>query len=122
MKENGLITADRIAARVAELGKELSEFYKGKKLNIVILLNGAFIFAADLVRALDPDLDVTIDSIGVSSYRGTKSTGELKIRSELKNIPEDTHVLLVDDILEANQLFLFVHDRTPWRSANGIRI
>lgn len=100
MKENGLITADRIAARVAELGKELSEFYKGKKLNIVILLNGAFIFAADLVRALDPDLDVTIDSIGVSSYRGTKSTGELKIRSELKNIPEDTHILLVDDILD----------------------
>lgn len=100
MNESVLISADKIAARVAELGKEISAFYQGKKLNVVILLNGAFIFAADLVRALDPSLEVTVDSLGVSSYHGTQSTGKLNFRSELKNVPDDMHILLVDDILD----------------------
>lgn len=100
MKQSVLISADQIAERVAGLGKEISEFYQGKKLNVVILLNGAFIFAADLVRSLDPALEVTVDSLGVSSYHGTQSTGKLNVRSALKNVPQDTHVLLIDDILD----------------------
>ena len=100
MKQSVLISAAEIAERVAALGKEISEYYQGKKLNVVILLNGAFIFAADLVRCLDPDLKVTVDSLGVSSYDGTQSTGKINVRAPLKNVPQDAHILLIDDILD----------------------
>ncbi|MBE6366767.1 MAG: hypoxanthine phosphoribosyltransferase [Lentisphaerae bacterium] len=93
-----LVSAESIRQRVAELGTELTEYYRDQPLTVICLLNGALPFAADLMRAID--LPLWYDSFAVSSYVSTKSTGELKIRSALKLPVKDRHILLVDDILD----------------------
>ncbi len=89
-----------IAQRVAELGAEISAFYAGKPLTVVTLMNGAMLFASDLVRKISNVPDLYLDSLSVSSYQNDVSSGELTIRSGLKLPVCGRHVLLLDDILD----------------------
>ena len=93
-----LVSEEEIAKRVAELGESITEAYKGKDLTVVIIMNGALLFGADLVRRIH--LPIRIDQLAASSYVNDSSTGKLKIRSELKIPPAGRHILLVDDILD----------------------
>ena len=74
-----LLSRDVIAARVRELGAELSGVYRGRRPVCVALMNGALPFAADLIRTMDIPLE--LDTLSVSSYAGQHSTGEIKFRS-----------------------------------------
>ena len=93
-----LISREDIQKRIEALGAEITEHYKGEPLTAVCLLNGAMIFASDLMRAID--LPLQYDTFAASSYADTRSTGELKIRSDLKLPIKGRHVLLIDDILD----------------------
>lgn len=93
-----LIPENKIRERVAELGRELTACYAGKPLTVITLLNGALPFAADLIRAID--LPLQYDSFAVSSYVDKSSTGELKVRSQLKLPVRDRHILIIDDVLD----------------------
>ena len=93
-----MISQKQIAAKVRQLGDQISEDYKGKDLLLIALLKGSFIFAADLIRHLD--LDVQIDFMKVSSYQGENSCGEVRI---LKDLDEHVHgrdLLIVEDIID----------------------
>lgn len=94
-----LITAEQLAARTAELGRQITADYAGKPLTVVSILRGSIIFAADLIRHLD--LDLELDFIGAASYGDdTESSGHVDIRKHLDGKVHDRHVLLVDDILD----------------------
>lgn len=94
-----LYSAETIAARIAELGGELTREYAGKELVLVGVLKGSCVFMADLMRAID--LPMTIDFMSVSSYKdGTKSTGDVEILKDLSNPIRDKHVLVVEDIVD----------------------
>ena len=93
-----VISATELKKRAAELGAEITEYYKGKELTVVAVMNGAMIFAADLVREID--LPLELDSVAVSSYNHLESSGELNFRCSIKNSVKDRHVLLVDDIFD----------------------
>ncbi len=93
------ISAEQIAARVRELGAEIRDEYEGKDLHLICVLNGAFIFMADLVRAID--LPLTTDFLAVSSYgEGKTSTGEVRLVKDLTHSLNGRHVLLVEDIVD----------------------
>lgn len=93
------ITSEQIAARVSELGKEITAEYRGKELHLICVLNGAFMFMADLVRAID--LPLTMDFLAVSSYgEGTRSSGEVRLVKDLTHSLSGRHVLLVEDIVD----------------------
>lgn len=94
-----LIDRQTIADRVRVLGSEITEYYSGKPLTLVVLLNGAMLFASDLARHIELD-DVYLDSISASSYSNDASSGNLKIRSQLKLPVQGRHILLIDDILD----------------------
>ena len=94
-----LFTAERIAARTAELGKRISDDYRGKPLTLVVLMNGGMIFGADLLRRISVPL--WLDSICVASYRGQASSGEVSFRSKLKLPVRDRHILLVDEVFDS---------------------
>ena len=115
MKCRELYSAETIAQHVARLGKEISRQYAGEQLHVVLLLNGAVIFGADLVRALDPELDVVLDTVAAASYTGSESSGEIQFRTELKNDPAGKHILIVDDILDTgctmNRLMRFFREK-----------
>lgn len=93
-----LFNAEQIRSRTAELAEEITEFYRGKKLTAVVLLNGGLFFAADLLRGIR--LPLQLDTLAVSSYENDQSSGKLSIRSPLKLNPAGRHVLLIDDILD----------------------
>src|SRR5687767_13388116 len=95
-----LITADKIAARVAELGAKITADYRdvGKDLVLVCVLKGSVIFLADLCRHID--LPLSMDFIGIASYGDeTKSTGVVQITSDLTKPIEGKHVVVVEDII-----------------------
>ena len=93
-----LLTETEIAKRVAQLGKEITDAYRGKELTVVTIMNGAVIFAADLLRKID--LPLQLDSFAASSYEKDRSSGKITVRSALKLPVQGRHVLLVDDILD----------------------
>ncbi len=96
-----MFTAEQIAARVAELGAQITGDYAADGVRDVVVvgvLKGSVIFLADLVRKLD--LDVRIELLGVSSYEGSESTGSVRITSDLRADISGRHVLLVEDIVD----------------------
>ncbi len=94
-----LLTSEQIANRVKELGKQITEDYKGQSVLMVGILRGAVVFFADLVKNID--LDVRFDFMVVSSYgNGSQSTGEVRIDKDLAQPIEGMNVIIVEDIID----------------------
>lgn len=94
-----LITQEQISLRVKELAEQISDDYRDRRLHIAGILNGSFIFLADLVRCLS--IPVEIDFISFSSYgSSTESCRNITTRIELNSDLENKDVLIVDDIID----------------------
>lgn len=96
-----LISEEDIRHRVRELGREISSRYHGRRPLFLAVLNGAFIFAADLMRACTIDCEVSF--IRLRSYQGTESTGEVTERMGLEEHVEGRPVILVEDIIDSGR-------------------
>jgi hypoxanthine phosphoribosyltransferase len=96
--EKVLFDTTSIADANRRLGQAVVRDFRDKPLTLVIISNGALIFAADLVREIS--IPLQLDTISVSSYIGTESSGKLTIRSQLKLDLRDRSVLVVDDIFD----------------------
>ncbi len=97
-----MLSKEEIAEKVKELGKVITEDYKGKEIMLVGVMKGSFVFLADLVRAID--MPVTIDFISAKSYgAGTVSSGVVKLRMDTELDFKDKVVLLVEDILDTGR-------------------
>ncbi len=115
-----LISAERLAARVAELGRDITRDHAGKALVVVGVLKGSFIFLADLVRAID--LPISIDFIGITSYQGTSTTGVVQITSDLTRPIEGKDVLLVEDIVDTGLSMRYLLDNLATRRPASVRV
>ncbi len=94
-----LFSREQIAARVAELGRQISEDFAGESVVLVGVLKGAAIFLSDLARQID--LDSTFDFISVSSYGNERqNSGEVKLLKDVDQSMEGKNVILVEDILD----------------------
>ncbi len=96
-----------IRARVTESAQEISEVYRGKRLLVVCVLRGAFVFTADILRELNDQLaDVEVDFIAISSYgEGEVSSRAPRIEKDLNTNIEDREVLVVEDIVDTGYSF-----------------
>lgn len=93
------ISREAIAARVAELGSEINRDYQGLEPHLICVLNGAFVFAADLARNIC--LPLTIDFLALSSYGDrTESSGEVELVKDLRFPIFGRHVLVIEDIVD----------------------
>jgi len=94
-----LFSEKTIKTSIKNLGQELSEVYKDKQVTVLSLMDGSFIFTADLVRSMNIHVDLKF--IKVKSYNGTSSSGVLVIENNFDfSSLNDKHVLVVDDILD----------------------
>lgn len=115
------LSADAIAERVAEIGAAISQAYAGKRPILISVLNGAFMFTADLMRAID--IDCEVDFMKLSSYGAAKvSSGEVH---ELKKIDaniEDRHVIVVEDIVDTGLSMEFILKRMQQHEPASLRV
>ena len=97
--ERILISAEEIERHVAEIGRQITRDYRGKDPIFIGVLKGCFIFMADLMRHVN--VDCSMDFMAVSSYKGTTSTGAVKINKDLSEDIGGRHLILVEDILDS---------------------
>jgi hypoxanthine phosphoribosyltransferase len=109
MQPRLLISAQDIAVRVAALGGEIAARLPDGALTVVGVLRGAFVFMADLVRAIPRD--VRCDFLGVRSYgAATETSGVVQITSDLSLPVAGQHVLLVEDIVDTGLTLRYLLD------------
>lgn len=88
-----------ILSRLDELAHLITEDYSDKEFTVISILNGSFIFMADLLRRIQ--LPLQVDCWSVSSYHGAKSSGSINFRQHEVADVSGRHVLLLDDILDS---------------------
>lgn len=92
------IKSDALQSRIRELGQQLSKDYANKNPLLIGVLNGSFMFVADLFKNIDIECEVTF--IRVSSYQSTESTGQVKQIIGLKESIQGRHVIIIEDIVD----------------------
>lgn len=118
-----MITAEQIAARVRELGAQISQDYADKQLVIVCILKGSFVFAADLARAITLTKNFRIEFLGVRSYgEGTESSGVVQITSDLSKPIEGEDVLIVEDIVDTGLTVAHLLDLFRTRRPRSVKV
>ena len=112
-----LISEEQIRAKVAELGRQISEDYSDQAVTLVSVLKGSLPFMADLMRAIS--IPVQIDLMEVSSYGGatTESSGLVRILKDLSSSIAGKDVLIVEDIIDTgltlNYLLRYLRGKNP---------
>ena len=117
-----LFSAEQIATRIKILAAEIAAT-KPKKLLVVPVLKGSFIFAADLIRAMHhAGLSPEVDFMILASYRAaTTSSGQVDVLRDIESLVQDRDVLLVDDILESGRTLAFAKDLLAARGASSVK-
>ena len=116
-----LLSEEQIAERVKELGAQIAADYKDKYPIVVSVLKGSVIFVADLIRAMDTNLQ--IDFMVVSSYgSGTTTSGIVKIMKDMDNNVDGRDVLIVEDILDSGVTLSYIKSLMQGRNVKSVRI
>ncbi|MDZ5252906.1 hypoxanthine phosphoribosyltransferase [Clostridium sp. LIBA-8841] len=117
---NILLSEEQIKEQIAVVGKKITEDYKDKNLYVLSLLRGSFIFAADLVRAIDTKTQIGF--MTTSSYgHGEESTGIVKVVNDIPDNIEGLDVLIVDDIIDSGITMDFVINHVKSLGAKSIQ-
>ena len=121
-KVNELISADKIAARVRELGAQITKDYAGTELVLCGVLKGSFLFLADLAREIKSN-EVRVEFLGVHSYGDeTSSSGVVEITFDLKKPIDGKHVLLVEDIVDTGLTMDYIKKNFATRNPASIKL
>ena len=105
-----IISPIEVQNRVHEIGHDISKLYIGEVPIIIGVLNGAFLFMADLIRSLDIEFEV--DFIKIDSYGdNTKSSGTVRLLKDISADITDRHVIIVEDIVDTGLSLKFLKHR-----------
>jgi hypoxanthine phosphoribosyltransferase len=116
-----LISADQIAVRVRELGAAIQSDYAARRLVLVCVLKGSFVFAADLARSIG--LPLRIEFLGVRSYGdGSRASGVVQITQDLSRPIEHDDLLIVEDIVDTGLTLAHLIELMRTRGPSSIRV
>ncbi len=116
-----LISAEKIQARIREMGEEISRDYPDGKLHFICILKGAIFFLTDLARAMKRD--VFVDFMGISTYgKGKTSSGEVKVTKDLDISLEGADVVIVEDIVDSGITLNYLMHVLEQRKPKSLRI
>ena len=110
------LTEEQINKRIAEIGAEITERFKGESVYLVCILKGSIFFTTELAKRIE--LPMTIDFMSVSSYgAATQSSGVVNIKKDLEHSIEGENVIIVEDIIDSgntlSRLFKLFESRNP---------
>ena len=115
------ISSDSIQNRIKELAKQINADYKDKRPLFISVLNGAFLFTADLFKQLDIDCEISF--LRVSSYEGgVASTGQLRNLLWVNEDIRNRHIILLEDIVDKGDTATFILEELNKQEPADIRI
>ena len=115
------LSTDQIQARVREMGEQITKDYPDGPLYLVAILKGAFMFLADLSRAIQTPS--RIEFMGISSYgKGKTTSGQVKVTKDLDVTIEGHHVLIVEDIVDSGVTLTYLMNVLKQRRPKSLQI
>jgi hypoxanthine phosphoribosyltransferase len=116
-----IVDEEELQQRIRDLGKEITSDYSGDPPLLVGILKGAFMFMADLARAID--LPVEFDFMAVSSYgSATRTSGVVRIVKDLDLDLTDRHVLIVEDIVDSGLTLAYLRKNLKARNPASLEV
>ena len=116
-----LLSEEKIQARIKELGDQITADYEGKLPIFIGILNGSFLFLADLVKQVK--LHCEIDFFKLSSYGDEKiSSGKVKLLKELNADISDRHIVVVEDIVDSGLSIKFINELLESHNPASVKV
>ena len=116
-----LISEEDVAAKVKEIGAQITKDYEGKAVHLICVLKGGVFFTCELAKRIE--VPVSLDFMSVSSYGDdTKSSGVVKIIKDLDESIEGKDVLIVEDIIDSGRTLSYLLDVLKRRNPNSVRL
>ena len=115
-----LFNKDQIQKRINEIGCSISKNFTTEIPILVCVLNGSFIFFADLIRSLS--IDCEIDFLKVSSYQGKKTTGKIILEKDISFNINGRHIIIVEDIIDSGKTINFLLKKFKRKNCRSISV
>ena len=116
-----LIGEDELHARIKEMGKQIEKEYEGKEITLICILKGSVFFTVELAKNIEGD--VKLEFIRVSSYgEGTKSTGEIKMKLDLKDSIKGKDVIVIEDIIDTGRTLSYLIEYLKMKKPNSVKL
>lgn len=116
-----LVSEEAIKKEIEKVGKEISDAYSGKPILLVSILKGAFIFLADLCRAISVPCEIGF-MCASSYYSSTVSSGEVNITLDLAQDVKNYHVIIVEDIIDTGRTLSLVVENLKERNPLSLKV
>ena len=115
-----LISEEDIKKRVKVLAEQINKDYKDKAPIFVGILNGCYVFMADLLREVT--IDTEVDFVKIRSYESDKSTGTIKFRKDISADINNRHVIIVEDIIDSGFTINFLVNRLKGSGPKSVAV
>ncbi len=116
-----LISEKDVDAKIAEIGKQISEDYAGESVHLLCILKGSVFFTCELAKRIT--VPVSLDFMSVSSYGdGTSSSGVVKIAKDLDETIEGKNVIVIEDIIDSGRTLHYLLDVLEKRNPKSMKL
>lgn len=116
-----LIDEEKLHKRVDEIAKQIEDEYKGKEIIFICILKGSIFFTVDLAKRINGD--VKLEFIRVSSYNeGTESSGEIKMKLDLKDSIQGKDVIVIEDIIDTGRTLSYLIEYLKMKKPNSLKL
>jgi len=116
-----LIDEEKLQKRVDEIADQIQKEYKGREIILICILKGSIFFTVDLARRIKGD--VKIEFIRVSSYNdGTESSGEIKMKLDLKDSIQGKDVIVIEDIIDTGRTLSYLIEYLKMKKPNSVKL
>jgi len=114
------LSHEELTKRIREMGEEIERDYAGEELYLLVVLSGAWRFAAELSANIK--LDTRIGFVKISSYSGTASSGKCEVQLPVNEEVEGKHVVVIEDIVDTGNTLEFVMQLSALQKAKSVKI
>ena len=116
-----LITEAELQKRISELAEQITKDYNGQDVTFICILKGSVFFTVELAKNIEGD--VKLEFIRVSSYgEGTESTGEIKMKLDLKDSIQGKDVIIIEDIIDTGRTLSYLIEYLKMKKPNSVRL
>ena len=119
-KISEFISKSSIERRVNELAEQINRDYQDQEIVLVCVLNGSFIFCADLIRSIK--IPVQVEMVSLSSYEGTESTGQVRFHLDVKQSLVGKNIIIVEDIIDTGLTISFLIKHMTLKNPKSLKL